>query len=127
MGLGVIDRGFVRALDPEPGEVIRWQGGAIFRAPRTGVGGRLFVTDRRVVWCPGYFSRRQYEAVRIPFSTIAGIDVLGRTRAVSEGGLRRRVRVRLTNGEERLFTMPRPDERAALFQSLVDDPLTPGG
>jgi hypothetical protein len=119
--MGKIDDGFERVLELEPGEVLRWHGPAMRRVGRTWVGGRVYVSDRRFFFCPGVFARSRHETVRVPLSSISSVELLGRDSGVMAGGLRRRVVIKTTAGDERVFTLPRFAKRARELQAALKD------
>jgi hypothetical protein len=117
--MGRLDDGFERALELQPGEVLRWHGPALHRVRRTWVGGRVYVSDRRLFFCPGVLSRRRYETVRIPLRSIAALEVARRGTQVMSGGLRRRVIVKTTAGDQYAFSLLRFRKRSAELQALL--------
>lgn len=119
--MGVLDDGFERALELEPGEVLRWHGPATHRERRTWIGGRVYVSDRRLFFCPGVLSRGRHETVRVPLSSITDVELARRNGQVSAGGLRRRVLVRTTAGDQYAFSLPRFRKRAGELQRLLAD------
>lgn len=119
--MGKIDDGFERALELEAGEVLRWHAPATHRVRRTWVGGRVYVSDRRFFFCAGVLSRGRHATVRIPLSSIAGVDVRGRDSRVTRGGLRRRVIITTSAGDEHALSLPRFARRARELQALLAD------
>lgn len=122
MAMRSLDRGFENALELHAGETIRWSAPATYRVRRIWVGGRVYVSDRRLFFCPGVLSRGRYGVLRIPLGEVAGVEVLGRTfspAAVSEGALRRRLRVTTTTGEQHAFSMQGFDRRAGELRTLL--------
>ncbi len=119
--MGKIKEGFERALELEPGEVLRWEGPAMRRVGRTWVGGRVYVSDRRFFFCPGVLSRGRYGTVRVPLSAIATVERRGRDSLVTRGGLRRRVVITTSTGDEHAFSLPRFAKRARELQALLKD------
>src|ERR1700761_4351495 len=119
--MGKLDDGFERPLELQPGEVLRWHRPATHRSGRTWVGGRVYVSDRRFFFCPGVLSRGRYETVRVPLSSIAGVELRGRDGRISTGGLRRRVVVRTDAGDEHMISLPNFRRRAPELQALLAD------
>jgi hypothetical protein len=120
--MGSFDRGFESALELRPGEVIRWSRPAMHRVRRTWVGGRIYLSDQRLFFCPGVLARGRYGILRVPLAEIASVDVLERKFAVasiSSGALRPRLRVSTTGGDEHGFSMQRFRKRAAELRSLL--------
>ncbi len=119
--MGRLDDGFEGALELQPGEVLRWHGPATHRVRRTWVGGRVYVSDRRLFFCPGVLSRRRYGILRVPLTSIADVRVVGRDTKVTSGGLRRRVIINTNAGDEHAFSLPRFPKRSRELQALLAD------
>lgn len=126
--MGSLDRGFEKALELAPGEVIRWSAPALHRTGRVWLGGRIYLSDRRLFFCPGVVSRGRHGVLRVPLSEVAGVEVLGRRlslESVAEGALRPRLRVTTSAGEQHAFAMQAFARRAAELQALLP-PSGPG-
>jgi hypothetical protein len=120
--MGSLDRGFENALELAPGEQIRWSGPALFRVRRSWVGGRIYLSGERLFFCPGVVVRRRYGVLRVPLSEVTGVEVSARRialSAVTEGGLKPRLKITTSSGEEHFFTMQRFGKRAAELQELL--------
>jgi hypothetical protein len=117
--MGRLDDGFEGALEVQPGEVLRWHAPATHRVGRTWVGGRVYVSDRRLFFCPGVLSRRRYGILRVPLTSIADVRVVGRNTKVTAGGLRRRVIITTGAGDEHAFSLPRFPKRSRELQALL--------
>jgi hypothetical protein len=120
--MGSLERGFENALELLPGETIRWSGPAMYRVRRSWVGGRIYLSDQRLFFCPGVLVRKRYGVLRIPLGEIAGVDVLGRRfafAAISDGGLRPRLRITTSSGEEHSFSMQRFRKRSGELEALL--------
>ena len=121
--MGSLDRGFENALELHPGEVIRWTAPATHRVRRSWVGGRIYLSDQRLFFCPGLLVRGRYGVLRLPLSEIAGMDVAARKLAVgsiASGGLRPRLVVTTAGGEEHLFSMQALDRRVRELRAILD-------
>lgn len=117
-----LERGFENALELRTGESIRWRGPAMYRIGRSWIGGRLYLTDQRLFFCPGVLVRKRYGVLRVQLAEITGAEVLGRrfaVAAISDGGLRPRLRVTTSSGDEHSFSMQRFRKRAGELQSLL--------
>jgi hypothetical protein len=84
----------------EQGERLIWSvSGNRMQGPRP-VGGRLFVTDRRVIFAPNLGEKllkgKRWE---FPRSAIEALTISGQGRDLSEGGLRRRITITTVDGE----------------------------
>ena len=119
--MGRLDDGFEGALELQPGEVLRWHASATHRVRRTWVGGRVYVSDRRLFFCPGVLSRRRYGVLRVPLTAIADVQVVGRDTHVTTGGLRRRVIIKTDAGDEHAFSLPRFPKRSRELRALLAD------
>jgi hypothetical protein len=120
--MGSLDRGFENALELQPAEVIRWRAPATYRIRRSWVGGRIYLSDRRLFFCPGVLSRGRYGVLRLPLSEVARVEVAARKFAlgsVAEGGLRRRLIVTSVAGEDRAFSMQAFEKRVGELQALL--------
>jgi hypothetical protein len=77
-------------------------------------GGRLFVTNHRVLFRPHVIDRLfGARDVSMPRSEVAEVDVAPRTRGLFDGGLRRRLVIRLRDGNEHLFVVNRVEALAS--------------
>jgi hypothetical protein len=120
--MGSLERGFEKALELHPGEAIRWSGPAMHRVRRSWVGGRIYVSDQRLFFCPGVLVRKRYGVLRVPLSEIADVGVIGRTFAfasIGEGGLRPRLLVATSSGDRHSFSMQRFHRRTGELQRLL--------
>jgi hypothetical protein len=80
---------------------------------RTTKGGRLLVTNHRVLFRPRAFDKLfGARDVSVPRSQVAGVDVAPRSRRLLHGGLRRRLVIRLRDGTEHLFVVNRVEALA---------------
>lgn len=87
---------------------------------RTWVGGRLYVSDRRLLFCPGLLLRRRQGVLRVALAEIGLVEKLEREvslGALSGGGLKPRVLITTRAGERHAFTMQR-------FGKLADELLS---
>lgn len=117
--MGLLDSGFERALELQQGEAIRWHAPATHRVERGWVGGRIYLTDARFIFCPGVASRRRFETLRLPIAAIAQIDVRGPALTLSDGGPRRRMTLTTATGDRHTFSMPGFSRRMAELQALM--------
>jgi hypothetical protein len=120
--MGSFDRGFEEALELRPGELIRWTGPGMRRAGRAWVGGRIYVSDQRLFFCPGVLVRRRYGVLRVPLAEIARVDRVSRRLAlgaVAEGGLKPHVQITTDDGHTHALTMQRFAKRAAELEAVL--------
>jgi len=70
-------------------------------------GGRLYLTNMRLIWQPSPYSSRVLNCteVQLPISEIETVDIPRRRWTLTVGGTRRRMRVRMRNGEEHFFML----------------------
>jgi hypothetical protein len=121
--MGTLDRGFESALELRDGEVIRWRGPAMRRVGRTWFGGRLYLSDQRLFFCPGALMRGRHGVLRIELGEIASVERVGRRFAISViavGGLRPSLRLLTSAGEQHTFAMQRFNKRAGELLPLLD-------
>ena len=91
-------------------------------AGRTWVGGRIYVSDRRLYFCPGVLVRRRHGVLRLPLAAIAEVDTLGRRisiGALGDGGLKPRLQVITAAGERHAFTMRSLNRRTEQLRALL--------
>ncbi len=94
----------------------------MYRIRRIWVGGRIYLSDQRLFFCPGVLVRRRYGVLRLALAEIAGVEVLGRRiaiAAVGDGGLKPRLRVTTRAGEQHAFTMQAFSRRAGELRALL--------
>jgi hypothetical protein len=86
----------------EPDEKVRWKAYANrVISPAADAGGRLFVTDRRLLFQPNRVDARLGREVwSCPLDAVTGIETVGRDAAIFAGGLRKRLGVQTADGEE---------------------------
>jgi hypothetical protein len=112
---GVVGRVFglrVRQPELEPGEEIRWEARANrFQQKIRSVGGRLYLTDRRLIFAPSRFETRVGGR-----AWSAGLHELERAFA---GGSIRTVRVVTSGGPDQRFVVGQKDETAATIDAAI--------
>ena len=85
---------------------------------RTTKGGRLIVTNDRILFRPRRFDRLfGARDLAVPRAAVAEIEVAPRTRGLFDGGLRRRLAIRMGDGTEHLFVVNRAAQLAADLRS----------
>ena len=106
----------------EPGEQVResWLANHTQHSQRA-TGGRLYLTDRRLVFEPNAVDRALAgRALAVPLTDVADV---GRTpvdlRHFFGGGIRRRLAVRLTGGSQLLFVVNGANAKIATIQDAV--------
>jgi hypothetical protein len=112
-------------LEPtlHPGEEVRWRQPAAHSLEDRTVAGVLYATSDGLVFMPNRLNRRRYlVSTRIPGAQIASVDTAGPVRSVSarkNGGLRRRLRVTVHDGEPELFVINHPERVARELRRLL--------
>jgi hypothetical protein len=104
----------------EPGEALRWKALAN-RVLRGGVtaGGQLVVTDRRLLFQPNRYDRMLGRKVwQCPLDAVTGVGTVGRDAAIFAGGLRRRLGIETTDGEQ-VFVVNRLGKKVAELRGLL--------
>ena len=92
------------------------------RVGRGWFGGRIYLSDQRLFFCPGVLLRGRHGVLRVPLAEIRDTDVVGRKLAlasISDGGLRPRLRITTSAGEQYDFSMQRFGKRASELQGLL--------
>lgn len=95
----------------DPAETVIWSGLSNHTVGPRAVGGKLYLTDRRLLFRPHILERRFFggEEWSAEQADLAGFDVQGADAGgVFAGSLRKRLRVALANGETALFVVWRP-------------------
>lgn len=125
----------------EPGESVVWSQRANLTVSRSWISGTLFLTNQALRYVPGMLTlakliKRDWGlSWDLSVNEVASVSVMERTYTLYDGGVRRRVRIRSTTGEEYLLACPKPDDVAYFLsetllgreptpQPLLDDPPT---
>jgi hypothetical protein len=96
------------ALELQPGErEVERARAAGHAVPGHMPGGRLHLTNLRLIWQPSPFSRRVLRCsdLQLMLSEMETVDVPSRRWTLAIGGARGRMRVRMRNGEEHFFML----------------------
>jgi len=67
--------------------------------------GEILVTDRRLIFRAGWVNSWFFSSVAVNLSDIASVGVASRTGNFYDGGLARRLQVRLKDGTDHLFVL----------------------
>lgn len=87
--------------DLAPGERVRWKAFANRVLNSTTAGGRLFVTDRRVLFQPNRIDARLGRKLwECPLEGVTAIETVGRDARLFAGGPRKRLGIKTADGEE---------------------------
>lgn len=68
-------------------------------------GGELLITDRRLIFRTGWVNSWFFSSVAVDLSDIDRVSVASRTGNMYDGGLARRLQVRLKDGTDHLFVL----------------------
>jgi hypothetical protein len=120
--MGSSESGSERALELEAGEEVRWSTPGLYLIGRTWIGGRIYVSDRRLLFCPGVLVRRRYGVLRVPLAEVAHVDRLERKvalGAIADGGLKPRLRITTHTGDVHMLTPQRFGKHVEELQSLL--------
>jgi len=104
----------------EPGETLRWKALANrVLNPAVTSGGRLVVTDRRVLFQPNrYDMMLGREIWERPLDAVTGVEVVGRDAAVFAAGMRKRLGIRTADGLE-VFVVNRLKKKVPELLALL--------
>jgi hypothetical protein len=99
MGLGY------QPIDLGPDERVIRPSAAAGHVERTMAGGRLLMTNKRLVWQPSWYSRKVLSSavVELEVAAIEKVDIAPPQPVQFVGGMRKRMRVHMKDGSEQLF------------------------
>lgn len=90
---------------------------------RTAVAGVVYATTARIVFVPNRLSilgPRKYRQIREwPLAQVTSADVQDRDYTAYTGGMRKRLRVSLNNGEELFFVVKGLDEAVDTLTNII--------
>jgi hypothetical protein len=101
------------------GETVLWRRPMSYSLETSFVGGTLYMTNVDLMFVPGKLARRYKGPLRLPLEAIAAFGVEERTGTPYNGGLRRRLRVEMSDGEVYLFVTDRPDHVVRELEQIV--------
>ena len=109
-----IGGGWIKPQHALPGETVRWSRAANRMQGSRAVGGKLFLTERRILFSPNRIdglTGGSPWAIDLPDVSEVGIEPMGSGKAAKlGGGLRNRLRVRGGATGESLFVINRLEE-----------------
>ena len=88
--------------------------------------GNLYLTDRRLIFCPNLLDALRNRTWFVSHRDIARVGVEPRGGDIFAGGLRERLRVDLRGGDTRLFVVNGLHDKVALLQRTVSASRQPG-
>jgi hypothetical protein len=105
---------WLKSEEAEPGEEVRWSKTANRMQGSRGVGGKLFLTDRRIVFTPHLIDaaiKGKGWAAALDSIAEIGVQERGTGRGQALGaGIRNRLRIALRDGSDELFVVNKLDE-----------------
>ncbi len=101
-------------------ETIQWQSSASRSITRwLTAGGRLFVTNERVLFQPNRFDKLTgKKSWECPLASVTGLEVIDRDSAVAPGGLRTRLGLQTSDGTEK-FVVNNLDQKIVELRELL--------
>jgi hypothetical protein len=118
---------WLRGVEAEPDERASWsQLANRVQSSHRAVGGKLFLTDRRLVFCPHWVDAATGgKTWSLPLADIARVGITPKGGDRFAGGLRDRLRIELASGDQQLFVIKRLDEVTARLSGAIDEPRQP--
>ena len=118
---------WLRGLEAEPDERVVWsQLANRVQSSHRAVGGKLFLTDRRLVFCPHWVDAATGgKTWSLPLANIARVGITPKGGDRFAGGLRDRLRVELVDGGQQLFVIKRLDEVVERLEAATERPGQP--
>ena len=110
---------WLKGVEAEPDEQVVWSQGANRMQGGRAVGGKLFLTDRRLVFCPqwvdGATGGKTWDA---SLATVAAVGT------APKRGRRERLRIEIADGDEELFVVNRVAEVVSRLDAARQGPAT---
>jgi hypothetical protein len=118
---------WLKSVEAEPDERLVWsQLANRVQSSHRAVGGKLILTDRRLVFCPHWVDAATGgKTWSLPLADIARVGITPKGGDRFAGGLRDRLRIELVDGGEQLFVIKRLDEVVARLDAAIDQPREP--
>lgn len=118
--------GNVRAsIELQDGETVTWSKSASRHGEYVTTGGKLFLTDRRLLWAPNwYFDSLGVETIELPYADVAGVAVDtekfgGMLSTLVTGGSDNRLTIETVAGEKRTWSISTPGEAAERIRAAM--------
>jgi hypothetical protein len=105
------------------GESVVWSRRANHSVGWRAVGGKLYLTDRRLLFRPNGFERSLFfgKEWSAPLAEVSGFSVQPRSGGNPfDGRMRSRLRVALRQGEAQLFVVAKPDDAARELSEALE-------
>jgi hypothetical protein len=103
---------------PDPtipaGEVVTWKkSAALSQDGRSTIGGRLYLTDRTLIWQPSRLNSRTQRAGgqrAYQLQSVVRVEKVDRTGTLYDGGLNPRIGITLSDGSSAMFLVRRIEQ-----------------
>jgi hypothetical protein len=115
---------WLKSVQAEPDESVVWSHLANrVQSSHRAVGGKLFLTDRRLIFCPHWIDAATGGRTwSLPLSDVAGVGIKPKGGDRFAGGLRDRLQIDLADGDVQLFVVNRLDEVVARLEAASQEP-----
>ncbi len=125
--MGKIGSWWLKGVESEPEEHVVWsQLANRVQSSHRAVGGKLFLTDRRLVFCPHWVDAvTGGKTWSLPVANIARLGITPKGGDLFAGGLRDRLRIELVDGEQQLFVIKRLEEVVPRLEAALAKPGQP--
>ena len=110
--------------EAEPGEQVAWsQLANRTQSSQRAVGGKLFLTDRRLLFCPHWVDTATGgKRWSLALADVTGVGIRPKGGDRLGGGLRDRLRIDSVDGDQHLFVVKRLDEVIARLKTATEKP-----
>jgi hypothetical protein len=124
MSVAKIGSWWLKSVKTEPDERVVWsQLANRVQSRHRAVGGKLFLTNHRLAFCPHWVDAvTGGRTWSLPLTGIARVGITPKGGDRFAGGLRDRLRIELVDGGEQLFVIKRLDEVVARLGASIDQP-----
>jgi hypothetical protein len=114
---------WLKSVSAEPGEHVVWsQGVNRTQSNSRAVGGKLFLTDRRLIFCPHLFDAATGgEPWEVRLAEISGVGIAPKTPELLSGGIRDRLQIELTDGAVEPFVVNHVQQVVAQLEAARGD------
>jgi hypothetical protein len=118
---------WLRSVEAESDERVSWsQLANRVQSSHRAIGGKLFLTDRRLVFCPHWVDAATGgKTWSVPLADVAGVGITPKGGDRFAGGLRDRLRIELADGGHQLFVIKRLDDVVTRLGGAIDEPSGP--
>ncbi len=122
--MGKVGSWWLKSVEAEPDERVVWsQLANRVQSSHRAVGGKLFLTDRRLIFCPHWIDAvTGGRTWSLPLSDVGGVGIKPKGGDRFAGGLRDRLRIDSADGDEQMFVVKRLDEVVARLEAASHEP-----